>query len=187
MSVPPLTALETAWDVDRHIVLESEDKVVLVRFSNYCASEGALEDDGGNSRARKRQKAEADQSSSSAAAIRSHPYYLDTQKMDEMLALASPKVRKFCTMYTVDTNKVPEFNQMYELGHDREPFAVMFFYRNVHIKVDVGTGNNNKINFFAFEGMDELIDIIEAVFRAGKIGKHMTSSERKYSTVSVQR
>jgi len=31
-----VTELHTAWDVDRHIVLDSADKVVLVRFSSYC-------------------------------------------------------------------------------------------------------------------------------------------------------
>lgn len=76
---------------------------------------------------------------------------------------------------------------MYELGHERDPFALMFFYRNQHIKVDVGTGNNNKINFFAFDDNNEVIEIINAAFRAGKLGKNMTSTERTYSTVSVKR
>jgi hypothetical protein len=32
---------------------------------------------------------------------------------------------------------------MYELY---DPCTVMFFYRNKHIMIDLGTGNNNKIN-----------------------------------------
>ena len=39
---------------------------------------------------------------------------------------------------------VPEFNTMYELY---DPVTVMFFFRNRHIMVDLGTGNNNKINW----------------------------------------
>lgn len=37
--------------------------------------------------------------------------------------------------------QVPDFNKMYELY---DPCTVMFFYRNKHIMIDLGTGNNNK-------------------------------------------
>jgi U5 snRNP protein, DIM1 family len=50
---------------------------------------------------------------------------------------------------------------MYELY---DPCSVMFFFRNKHIMVDLGTGNNNKINW-AFSDKQELVDIIEVVFR----------------------
>ena len=33
---------------------------------------------------------------------------------------------------------------MYELY---DPCTVMFFFRNKHIMIDLGTGNNNKINW----------------------------------------
>ena len=36
----------------------------------------------------------------------------------------------------------------------------MFFYRNKHIMVDLGTGNNNKINW-ALTDKQEMIKIIE--------------------------
>lgn len=45
---------------------------------------------------------------------------------------------------------------MYELY---DPCTVMFFFRNKHIMVDLGTGNNNKINW-PLEDKQELIDII---------------------------
>ena len=37
-----------------------------------------------------------------------------------------------------------DFNKMYELY---DPCTVMFFFRNKHIMIDLGTGNNNKINW----------------------------------------
>lgn len=37
---------------------------------------------------------------------------------------------------------MPNEQQMYELY---DPLAVMFFYRNKHIMIDLGTGNNNKM------------------------------------------
>jgi len=65
--------------------------------------------------------------------------------VDEVLAGIAEKVKKFAVVYLVDTTEVPEFNTMYELWDDA--CAVMFFYRNKHIMVDMGTGNNNKINW----------------------------------------
>lgn len=49
---------------------------------------------------------------------------------------------------------------MYELY---DPCTVMFFFRNKHIMVDLGTGNNNKINW-ALDDKQEMIDLIEVKF-----------------------
>ena len=67
------------------------------------------------------------------------------------------KVKNFAVIYVVDIDEVPEFNGMYELY---DPCTTMFFYRNKHIMVDLGTGNNNKINW-ALADKQEMIDIIE--------------------------
>jgi U5 snRNP protein, DIM1 family len=39
----------------------------------------------------------------------------------------------------------------------------MFFFRNKHIMVDLGTGNNNKINW-ALDDKQEMIDLVEVLF-----------------------
>lgn len=39
---------------------------------------------------------------------------------------------------------MPDFNTMYELY---DPVSVMFFFRNKHMMIDLGTGDNNKINW----------------------------------------
>jgi DIM1 family U5 snRNP protein len=52
---------------------------------------------------------------------------------------------------------------MYELY---DPCTVMFFYRNKHIMVDLGTGNNNKINW-SIDDKQEMIDIIEVKISFG--------------------
>ncbi|CCW63764.1 unnamed protein product [Phytomonas sp. EM1] len=214
-----LKHLYTAWDVDRHIVLDSADKLVLIRFSSYenppdealnasmavlsSRIKGEKTDRKDADDQFKRQKHRIDGSGDNtqgmaglentmiktpqaSSGVAGMEHYLFTHQIDALLVEISPKVRKYCTIYAVDTNQVPEFNQMYELGHDRDPFAVMFFFRNTHIRVDVGTGNHNKINFFAFEDADEFISIIDAAYRAGKLGKNMTSSDKKYSTVSLR-
>lgn len=67
----------------------------------------------------------------------------------------------------VDISQVPDFNKMYELY---DPCTIMFFYRNKHIMIDLGTGNNNKINW-ALEDTQEFIDIVETVYRGARKGE----------------
>jgi DIM1 family U5 snRNP protein len=55
---------------------------------------------------------------------------------------------------------------MYELY---DPSTVMFFYRNKHIMIDLGTGNNNKINW-PLTDKQEMIDIIETVYLGSRKG-----------------
>ncbi|OZJ05457.1 hypothetical protein BZG36_01645 [Bifiguratus adelaidae] len=80
-----------------------------------------------------------------------HDYTAECMKMDE-------------TPYGIgegpgmDITEVPDFNKMYELYDE---CTVMFFFRNKHMMVDLGTRNNNKINW-ALVDKQELIDIIEA-------------------------
>ena len=66
---------------------------------------------------------------------------------DEVLANIAEKVKNFAVIYVVDIDEVPDFNAMYELY---DPCTTMFFYRNKHIMVDLGTGDNNKINWGKF-------------------------------------
>lgn len=55
---------------------------------------------------------------------------------------------------------------MYELY---DPCTTMFFFRNKHIMVDLGTGNNNKINW-ALDDKQEMIDLVEVNTSAHCIG-----------------
>ncbi|KAF2682127.1 thioredoxin-like protein-like protein 4A [Lentithecium fluviatile CBS 122367] len=98
--------------------------------------------------------------------------------MDEFLYKIADKVKNFASIYVVDNKEVPDFNNMYELF---DPCTVMFFWRNKHIQVDFGTGNNNKVNF-ALGDKQELIDIIEAVYRGASKGKGLVVSPKDYST-----
>ncbi|KAG5504389.1 hypothetical protein JKF63_04840 [Porcisia hertigi] len=214
-----IITLHSAWDVDRRIVLDSADKLVLIRFSSYTSAAEEAEEYSRQThlsaakststaaevplnlssstpitRKRTREDANGDngntETSVVAAALLSanvDEHYLRTRQMDALLSELAPKVRKYCTIYFVDTREVTAFNDLYELGHDRDPFAVMFFYRNRHIRVDVGTGNNNKINFFAFEDIYDVLLIVNAAYKAGRQGRSITSCDRKFSTVALRR
>jgi U5 snRNP protein, DIM1 family len=59
--------------------------------------------------------------------------------------------------------------------------TIMFFFRNKLIMVDLGSGNNNKLNF-VLEDKQELIDIIETVYRGAKKGRGLVVSPKDYST-----
>ena len=100
----------------------------------------------------------------------------------QTLAGVADKIKNFAIIYLVDINEVrarderatalegarardaatdgwprraqvPDFNAMYELY---DPCTVMFFFRNKHIQIDLGTGNNNKVNW-AMDDKQEFI------------------------------
>ncbi|KYK59257.1 mRNA splicing factor, thioredoxin-like U5 snRNP [Drechmeria coniospora] len=110
----------------------------------------------------------------------------DTQCMqqDEVLYKIADKVKSFAVIYVCDIDQVPDFNQMYELY---DACTIMFFYRNKHIMCDFGTGNNNKLNW-VLEDKQELIDIIETIYRGAKKGRGLvvspkdTDTSRRHST-----
>ncbi|SCV71117.1 BQ2448_2705 [Microbotryum intermedium] len=101
--------------------------------------------------------------------------------MDETLLGVSEKVKNFAVIYTCDITKVPDFTKMYELYDPYRPLPSRFFFRNKHIMIDLGTGNNNKINW-AMENKQELIDIIETVYRGASKGRGLVVSPKDYST-----
>lgn len=70
------------------------------------------------------------------------------------------------------------FQTRYELY---DPCTVMFFFRNKHIMIDLGTGNNNKINW-PLEDKQEMIDIVETVYRGARKGRGLVVSPKDYST-----
>ncbi|GAA5910898.1 hypothetical protein JCM3775_001651 [Rhodotorula graminis] len=107
-----------------------------------------------------------------------HDWDSDCMRHDETLLRTAEKVKNMAVIYTVDITQVPDFNKMYELY---DPCTTMFFYRNKHIMVDLGTGNNNKVNW-AVEDDQELIDLIETVYRGASKGRGLVVSPKDYST-----
>jgi DIM1 family U5 snRNP protein len=55
--------------------------------------------------------------------------------------------------------------------------TIMFFYRNKHMMCDFGTGNNNKLNW-VLEDKQELIDIIETIYKGAKKGRGLVISPK---------
>lgn len=104
----------------------------------------------------------------------------DCRRMDELLSLITGNIKNFAVVYLVDITEVPDFNTMYELY---DPCTVMFFFRNKHILVDLGTGKITQINW-VFESKRELIDIVETVFRGARKGRGLVVSPKDYSSRS---
>ena len=107
-----------------------------------------------------------------------HDYDDECMVMDETLCKIAEDVKNFAVVYLVDITEVPDFNTMYELY---DACTVMFFFRNKHIMVDLGTGNNNKITW-AMKNKQELIDIVEVVYRGASKGRGLVVSPKDYST-----
>merc|ERR1719228_1473906 len=85
-----------------------------------------------------------------------HDWDPSCMKMDETLFSIAEKVKNFAVIYLVDITQVPDFNKMYELY---DPCTTMFFFRNKHI-----------INW-PVEDKDEMISIVETVFRGARKGR----------------
>uniref|UniRef100_A0A673LQJ7 Thioredoxin-like protein n=1 Tax=Sinocyclocheilus rhinocerous TaxID=307959 RepID=A0A673LQJ7_9TELE len=98
-----------------------------------------------------------------------HDWDPTCMKMDEVLYSIAEKV--------LQCPSVKNF-AMYELY---DPCTVMFFFRNKHIMIDLGTGNNNKINW-TMEDKQEMIDIVETVYRGARKGRGLVVSPKDYST-----
>lgn len=114
---------------------------------------------------------------------------------DEVLYKIADRVKNFAVIYLCDidevcfmlppsvravpnSKQVPDFNAMYELY---DPCSILFFFRNKHMMCDFGTGNNNKLNW-VLEDKQELIDIIETIYRGAKKGRGLVVSPKDYST-----
>ena len=83
-------------------------------------------------------------------------------------------MKNFAVIYVCDLDQVPDFKQMYELY---DAVTLMFFFRNKHMMCDFGTGNNNKLNW-VLEDKQELIDIIETIYRGAKKGRGLVVSPK---------
>lgn len=70
---------------------------------------------------------------------------------------------------------MPDFNDMYELY---DPCTVMFFFRNKHIMIDLGTGNNNKISW-AFNNKQE----VRAVLNYDTIYIYINDTIQRYTAI----
>ena len=102
----------------------------------------------------------------------------DCMKQDEVLYKIADRVKNFAVIYVCDLDQVPDFKQMYELY---DTVTMMFFFRNKHMMCDFGTGNNNKLNW-VLEDKQELIDIIETIYKGAKKGRGLVVSPKDYST-----
>lgn len=107
-----------------------------------------------------------------------HDWEENCMQMDQILANTADMIKNFAVIYLVDITEVPDFNTMYELY---DPCTTMFFFRNKHIMIDLGTGNNNKVNW-AMTDKQEFIDIVEVVYRGARKGRGLVVSPKDYST-----
>ena len=103
-----------------------------------------------------------------------HPSSFKGSPNRQSIAGIADRVKNFAVIYVCDLDQVPDFKQMYELY---DPVTLMFFFRNKHMMCDFGTGNNNKLNW-VLEDKQELIDIVETIYRGAKKGRGLVVSPK---------
>jgi len=148
-----LPHLTTGWHVDQSILTE-EERLVVIRFGRDwdpdCKYKHLL------------------------GSIMLHAHGVLGMRQDEVLYRIADRVKNFAVIYVCDLDQVPDFKQMYELY---DPMTLMFFFRNKHMMCDFGTGNNNKLNW-VLEDKQELIDILETIYRGAKKGRGLVVSPK---------
>jgi DIM1 family U5 snRNP protein len=152
-----LPHLKTGWHVDQAIMSE-EDRLVVIRFGRDWDPDCMRQDE-----VLYRTPCPRSQ--------------LSFRCLWGFVGIAD-RVKNFAVIYLCDIDQVPDFNKMYELY---DPVTVMFFFRNKHMMCDFGTGNNNKMNW-VLEDKQELIDIIETIYKGAKKGRGLVVSPKDYST-----
>ena len=148
-----LPHLTTGWHVDQSILTE-EERLVVIRFGRDWDPDC---------------KYKQLQGSTSY-----HAHSVLGMRQDEVLYRIADRVKNFAVIYVCDLDQVPDFKQMYELY---DPMTLMFFFRNKHMMCDFGTGNNNKLNW-VLEDKQELIDILETIYRGAKKGRGLVVSPK---------
>ncbi|KAF9381115.1 Thioredoxin-like 4A [Podila verticillata] len=98
--------------------------------------------------------------------------------MDELLHSISDTIKNFAVICLVDNIQVPEFNRIYELY---DPCTIMFFYRSKHIVVNRSNSSSRK-SIWAVEDKQEMIDIVETVYRDTRKGRESTMSLKDFAS-----
>jgi len=103
---------------------------------------------------------------------------VETLYMDEVINKSIESLNNIAVFYKMDLKTAEEVVSIYELI---DPCSLMFFFRNKHIMVDLGTGNYNKINWL-FNSKQDCIDIIETIYRGVIKGKTLIFFNHNYSS-----
>ncbi|KAB1279014.1 Thioredoxin-like protein 4A [Camelus dromedarius] len=104
--------------------------------------------------------------------------------MDKVLSSTAEKVKNFAIIYLVDVTEVPDFNKMYVLY---APRTVVFFFRNKHIPIDLGTGNSNSNMIIWATRNKQTIDAIETMYQGAWKGRGpVVISERLLHEIQTQ-
>ncbi|GAA5840867.1 hypothetical protein JCM9279_001246 [Rhodotorula babjevae] len=169
-----LPRLESGWHVDQAILAE-ESRVVVIRFGHDWDSDCMRHDE---TLLRTAEKVK------NMAVI----YTVDiTQVPDfnKMYELYDPCTTMFFYVRLALPLLLPEPSEECRMPARTLltclPSSSLDPQRNKHIMVDLGTGNNNKVNW-AVEDDQELIDLIETVYRGASKGRGLVVSPKDYST-----
>ncbi|KAG9394784.1 mRNA splicing factor, thioredoxin-like U5 snRNP [Carpediemonas membranifera] len=93
-----------------------------------------------------------------------------TSMLDHILGSIQPMLANHASIFAVDTDKVKDFNDSFEIDEFLGP-CVIFFYRENHIQVDIGSGDNTRVYLSDARSKQEWINIIERVATESSRGR----------------
>ncbi|XP_065918282.1 thioredoxin-like protein 4B isoform X2 [Dysidea avara] len=103
-----------------------------------------------------------------------------TMQLDNTLTKNEHLLSKMADMYSVDTDDVPVYTQYFDITITP---ATIFFFNGQHIKVDWGTADHTKF-IGSFRSSQDLIDVVEVVYRGAMKGKLMVTSPLEHGSVT---
>eukprot|EP01012_Entosiphon_sulcatum_P026430 TRINITY_DN3187_c0_g1_i1.p2 TRINITY_DN3187_c0_g1~~TRINITY_DN3187_c0_g1_i1.p2 ORF type:complete len:145 (-),score=41.31 TRINITY_DN3187_c0_g1_i1:404-838(-) len=102
-------------------------------------------------------------------------------QMDELLVQLYDRVRPHVCVFVMDASDAPDVAHGYGLSPTTEPFALLFFYQQRQLSLEVGSGVTTNRFAVPIRDPQELLALLEAAYRGAKQGRQLVVSPKDYT------
>ncbi|CAD5124791.1 DgyrCDS13053 [Dimorphilus gyrociliatus] len=104
----------------------------------------------------------------------------ECMKLDHVLSKAAPLLTNMARIYQIDVKSSEVYNNYFDISYIP---ATIFFFNAQHIRIDWGTPDQTKL-IGSLSSKQEVIDVVETVFRGAMKGKMNLTSPLDRSTAN---